>query len=212
MRVLIGCCLPAVLGIAVWATSDAGKTGYVNCPSGDRNGYASVYLNTCGNRPALRVRCGEEVTVLGHEGQWLKVLTTHGFQRYVRADTVSQEQGRFVAFDSSAVPVLAASDCSGVSSRTNVRQPRLISQAWPEYSDEARRKHVEGIVTLSLTVGTDGLPRDVRVEKGLGYGLDENAVRSVEQYRFEPGERDGQPVEMTIHVEVSFHTFGKQTP
>jgi len=202
--------LPFILSAVVWAGDDTVKTGYVYCSQGDQNGHASVYLNTCGNRPALRAECGEKVTALGREGRWLQIVTSHGFRRYIHADAVSQEQDRFVAFDVSSVPELEAPNCGVVGPRADVKQPRLISQAWPEYSEEARRKHIEGVVVLSLTVGTDGLPHDIKVEKSLGYELDENAVRAVEKYRFDPGQRDGQPADMPIHVEVSFHLYGQK--
>jgi protein TonB len=56
-----------------------------------------------------------------------------------------------------------------------------------------------------LTIGTDGLPKDVRVIKSLGMGLDEKAVEAVRQWKFEPAMKDGQPVALELAVEVDFH-------
>jgi periplasmic protein TonB len=58
---------------------------------------------------------------------------------------------------------------------------------------------------LMLTVGTDGVPRNVRVIRSLGMGLDEKAVEAVQTWKFEPAMKDGQPVALELAVEVDFH-------
>ena len=88
-----------------------------------------------------------------------------------------------------------------------VTSPRAIFSPEPEYSDEARIAKYQGVVTLSAIVGPDGRPRHVRVARSLGMGLDEKAVAAVETWRFEPGIKDGHPVNVQITVEVYFHLF-----
>lgn len=89
-----------------------------------------------------------------------------------------------------------------------ITPPQVIPpQANAEYSDKARRKHVEGTVLLSLLVTTDGKPADIKVIRSLGDGLDEKAVEAVQQWRFHPAMKDGNPVDQTISVEVSFHLY-----
>jgi TonB family protein len=85
-----------------------------------------------------------------------------------------------------------------------VSAPRVLYSPDPEYSDEARRAKYEGTCVLSLIVGPDGLPRDIRVARSLGMGLDEKAIEAVRQWRFQPAMKDGQPVTVAINVEVSF--------
>jgi TonB family protein len=75
------------------------------------------------------------------------------------------------------------------------------------YSEEARRKKIQGVVMVSLLVTEDGLPTDIRVEKSAGYGLDEKAVESVSQYKFKPALKDGAPIAARITVEVSFRLY-----
>ena len=61
-----------------------------------------------------------------------------------------------------------------------------------------------GLVLVSLTVDTNGMPKDVAVERRLGYGLDEEAVKAVSQWRFKPGLSFGAPVavrELVVAVE-----------
>jgi TonB family protein len=74
----------------------------------------------------------------------------------------------------------------------------------PEYSDEARIAKLQGPVMVSVTIGEDGKPRDVRVVKPLGLGLDETAVAAVSDWLFTPGKKDGKPVEVQATIEVSF--------
>ena len=85
-----------------------------------------------------------------------------------------------------------------------VKAPVVISTPSAEYSREARKKQIEGTVMLSLVVSKEGLPTDVQVVNGLGYGLDEKAVDAARQYRFQPATKDGKPVAVQIKIEVNF--------
>ncbi len=88
-----------------------------------------------------------------------------------------------------------------------VSAPRIIYQTDPEYSEEARKAKYSGVVVLWLIVGPDGRPRDMRVSRSLGMGLDEKALEAVKQWRFEPALKDGQPVAVQISVEVNFRLY-----
>src|SRR5207244_4258057 len=90
-----------------------------------------------------------------------------------------------------------------------VTAPRAIYQPEPEYSDEARKAKFQGSVVLWLVVGPDGHPREVKVVRSLGMGLDEKALETVRTWRFEPGRKDGLPVAVQVHVEVIFHLYWK---
>ena len=84
-------------------------------------------------------------------------------------------------------------------------KPRAIYTPIPEFSDQARKDHVQGTVVLKVTVDANGDVADVKVTKGLGSGLDEKAVEAVRTWKFKPGTEDGTPVRSEIDVEVSFH-------
>lgn len=88
-----------------------------------------------------------------------------------------------------------------------VTAPRAIFSPEPEYSDEARIAKYQGVVTLWAVIGPDGRPRQVHLARSLGMGLDEKAIAAVETWRFEPGRKDGRPVNVQIIVEVDFHLF-----
>jgi TonB family protein len=88
-----------------------------------------------------------------------------------------------------------------------VSAPKAIYSPDPEYSEEARKVKHMGTVVLWLVVGPDGKPRDIRVLRTLGLGLDEKAMEAVKNWRFEPAMKDGKPVAVQINVEVNFHLY-----
>ena len=88
-----------------------------------------------------------------------------------------------------------------------VSAPRAISTPDPEYSEEARKAKYQGTCVLWLVVGPDGRPRDIRIARTLGLGLDEKAIEAVKNWRFEPAMKDGKPVAVQINVEVSFRLY-----
>ena len=88
-----------------------------------------------------------------------------------------------------------------------VSAPRPIYDPEPEYSDEARINKFQGDVVLWVVVGPDGTPREIRVQRSLGMGLDEKAVTAVKNWRFQPAMKDGQPVSVQVSIEVKFRLF-----
>jgi TonB family protein len=86
-----------------------------------------------------------------------------------------------------------------------VERPKLIERpAGAEYTPEARLLRCEGDVTLSVVVDSDGRPRSFRLQRSLGFGLDEAAVKAVERWRFLPATKDWNPVPLQVQVVVNF--------
>jgi TonB family protein len=88
-----------------------------------------------------------------------------------------------------------------------VSPPKAIYQPDPEYSEEARKAKYQGVVVLAMVIGPDGRPRDIRVQRSLGLGLDEKAMEAVRTWRFEPAKKDGQAVAVAVNIEVSFNLY-----
>jgi TonB family protein len=88
-----------------------------------------------------------------------------------------------------------------------VTPPRAIFSPDPEFSEEARKAKYQGTCTLMIIVATDGRPTNIRVVNSLGMGLDEKAIETVKTWRFEPGLKDGHPVNVEMAVEVDFHLY-----
>src|SRR5580704_6816428 len=88
-----------------------------------------------------------------------------------------------------------------------VSAPKAVFAPDPEYSEEARKAKYQGTCVLWLIVGPDGRPRDIRVARTLGLGLDEKAIEAVKNWKFEPAMKDGKPVAVEISVQVDFHLY-----
>lgn len=85
------------------------------------------------------------------------------------------------------------------------QDPRLEVRTTPKSTPEARRQQVTGVVLLEATVGSDGRARDFKVLKGLGYGLEEVAIKEIaEGWRFKPAMRSDKPVPYRCVFEIDF--------
>jgi protein TonB len=88
-----------------------------------------------------------------------------------------------------------------------VSAPKALFTPDPEYSEEARKAKYQGTVILWLIVDQNGKPRDIKVARSLGMGLDQRAIEAVKQWKFEPAMKDGKPVNVQINVEVNFRLY-----
>jgi TonB family protein len=80
----------------------------------------------------------------------------------------------------------------------------LLSKPTPSYTLEARQRKIEGDVELEVEFSATGQVRVLRVVQGLGYGLDESAVKAAEKIRFAPARRDGQAVDSQGRLRIVF--------
>ena len=85
-----------------------------------------------------------------------------------------------------------------------VSQPSVLFKVDPEYSEEARKAKYSGTVMLAVVVDVEGHARDIHVVKSLGMGLDEKAIEAVEKWKFKPGMKGGQAVNVRATIEVNF--------
>jgi periplasmic protein TonB len=88
-----------------------------------------------------------------------------------------------------------------------ISAPQPISTPDPEYTEEARNAKTQGTCILWLIVDDQGNPRDIRVVRGLGFGLDAKAIAAVKQWKFQPAMKDGHPVNVQISIEVGFKLY-----
>ena len=80
----------------------------------------------------------------------------------------------------------------------------VISKPQPEYTSEAKQLRVQGDVILRVTFTANGQVVVQGVVHGLGHGLDEEARRVAQQIRFRPATRNGQAVDMTTNITITF--------
>ncbi|HVN93504.1 MAG TPA: TonB family protein [Terracidiphilus sp.] len=80
----------------------------------------------------------------------------------------------------------------------------VLSKPPVRYTSEARQLRVQGDVVLSVTFLANGQVVVHGVIQGLGHGLDEEAKRVAEQIRFRPATNNGQPVDVTTKITITF--------
>jgi protein TonB len=79
---------------------------------------------------------------------------------------------------------------------------------YPIYTDEARQVKMQGTVTLRVLVSADGRASDIRVVRGVGYGLEERAVETVRGWKFTPAhDAARRPVAVWVTIEAVFRLF-----
>jgi len=88
-------------------------------------------------------------------------------------------------------------------------KPDCLYCPTPPYSDAGFKLKIQGPVILDIVIDTEGRARSVHVAKGLGYGLDEAAVKTVRDvWRFKPSiGPNGQPAMVRMEIEIDFHLY-----
>jgi periplasmic protein TonB len=88
-----------------------------------------------------------------------------------------------------------------------VLSPTILFQSSPQYTAEAMRAKIQGTAMLSGIVGVDGTLHDIRISRSLDgtFGLDQEAIKCVRQWRFRPGTKQGQAVPVYVVIEVAFN-------
>src|SRR5271156_3545253 len=61
----------------------------------------------------------------------------------------------------------------------------------------------KGDVILDIVIDTTGKIADIKMTSGLGHGIDESVIATIQQWTFHPATKDGQPV--ASEQELHFH-------
>ncbi|MDQ2793442.1 MAG: TonB family protein [Bacteroidota bacterium] len=86
-------------------------------------------------------------------------------------------------------------------------QPAIVMaiQKAVRYPARALSNQIEGKVFVSFTVDPKGEVTDVKIVKGLGYGIDEETMRAIKTLpRFIPGKQNGREVSVSFTVPVTY--------
>ncbi len=84
-------------------------------------------------------------------------------------------------------------------------KPVVKKSVSPEYPESARESGFEGRVVLSGIVETNGTVSNIKVLKSSQHqAIDDAAIAAFQQFEFEPGKVDGQPVRTRIVVPFQF--------
>ena len=89
---------------------------------------------------------------------------------------------------------------------TGVIPPRVLQEVKPNYTAEAMRAKMQGLVLVECLVLPDGTVGEARVIKSLdrAFGLDEEALEAAKRWRFVPARRQGVAVPVVVTIEVAF--------
>jgi TonB family protein len=77
----------------------------------------------------------------------------------------------------------------------------------PDYSEEARRAGVENSVSMDVVVSTSGTMQVLKILHPIGFGMDDAAVKAVENWKCTPVVLDGMPVNVLLQVYINFHLY-----
>jgi hypothetical protein len=91
------------------------------------------------------------------------------------------------------------------------QKARLISVFEPPSNEYAQNNGVAGMAMYHVVIAADGKPADIAVGRPIGFGLDENAVKSIREATFQPAMKDGKPVPVMLDLLVQFRIYSKRT-
>jgi TonB family protein len=85
--------------------------------------------------------------------------------------------------------------------------PRAVYTVDPAFTEDARKKKLNGTYIVGMIVDTQGFPIRVHMIRSPDPGLEENAIAAVSQYRFSPATLNGKPVPVELAVEITFRIY-----
>jgi len=94
----------------------------------------------------------------------------------------------------------------------NVPEPgvtpfKILSKPRASYTDKARNANRQGSILVAVLLGANGRVLHVMVLRGLGYGLDEQAVAAASRIVFEPKKKNGVPISTVVNFEYTFSIY-----
>jgi len=101
-------------------------------------------------------------------------------------------------------PQLGGGGRNAIATEVDTR-PIPLNKPRPNYTEDARKNKVQGVIRARALVSSEGSVRDVRLVSHLPDGLDEEAITAVRQMRFRPATKSGQPVTYWVLLEVEFN-------
>jgi len=105
------------------------------------------------------------------------------------------------------IPAMAAASAPSMAqapARANSTSLMIISKPQAQYTSEARQLKIQGDVILRVTFTSAGQVVVHGIVQGLGHGLDEEARRVAQQIQFRPATRNGQAMDLTTNITITF--------
>jgi TonB family protein len=133
-------------------------------------------------------------------------VASAGFSNGVIGGTGAPGSHGTVATGHFGEPVDSGSGGSHVAKATEAPSTPIVVEAkpLPQYTQEAKQLKIQGDVTLEVRFTASGRVEVLRVVRGLGHGLDEQAKLAAERIRFKPATKNGTPVDQVSVIHISF--------
>lgn len=87
------------------------------------------------------------------------------------------------------------------------QRARIIFNPQPQYTEEARKNQVQGVVRLAMVLTASGQIQSIRVASGLPDGLTDKAIEAARRIKFIPAQKDGRNVSQYVTVEYNFRIY-----
>jgi TonB family protein len=91
-------------------------------------------------------------------------------------------------------------------------RPKILYREKARYTDKARDEGVQGMVVLQVVFNVNESITDIKVIRGLPFGLTENAIDAAKKIKFTPAMKDGMPVSVRGSLEFTFNLYSRLTP
>jgi TonB family protein len=91
-------------------------------------------------------------------------------------------------------------DVSGGAEKLPIKFLKRTFETKPSYTEQARLAAVQGTVVVYTEITKDGSPENLRILRSLGFGLDDEAISAVQQWRFEPDSESGELRRVAMYV------------
>jgi TonB family protein len=88
---------------------------------------------------------------------------------------------------------------------------KILHRELPVYPTDAADRSIQGVVKISVMIGTDGRVERARLISGHKL-LVPAAMQAVRRWVFEPGEAQGHPVPMITEISIPFTLAGPVNP
>jgi TonB family protein len=109
--------------------------------------------------------------------------------------------------DNAEASELSAEQSQKIEPMSPELRPTILYKEKAQYTEEAKRNGLEGIVTLDVVFAADGKMTDIQAFSGLPDGLTENSIEAAKKIRFKPATRDGEPVSVHGKLEFNFKLY-----
>jgi TonB family protein len=92
-----------------------------------------------------------------------------------------------------------------------VTPPRVLNSIDPSSNEYAQKYGIAGMELLRTVVDATGIPRQMAIQRPIGFGLDEKAVEAIKNSHFRPATVNGQPVPVVVDLVVTFRIYSNRT-